>query len=289
MELRELMDKFLIELRNRRFSEHTLLAYKRDVWQFVSYMKSVGVVLLEDVDADKWMLFLKYLGDMGYKRTTFSRKISVLRSWVKFLQRKGYNFKWPMLVRTGKLPKRLPGVLTEDEINRLLSVIPDDFKGVRDRAIVEMLYGTGMRVSELASLRWEYIDLDEEIVVVYGKRKKQRVIPLGSKALESLRIYADVWGLKKVGYVFFNMRGGRLTVRSMNRIVDFYSKKAGVVASPHTLRHSFATHLLENGADLRVVQELLGHESLETTQIYTHVAFRSLKDKYDRYHPANRR
>ncbi len=289
MELERLVEEFLIELKNRRFSEHTLLAYKRDMMQFVSFMRTVGVTFVEEVDADRWLMFLRYLGSKEYKRTTFSRKISVLRSWVRFLQRKGHSFKWPMLVKTGKLPKRLPNVLTEEEVDRLISVIPESFKGARDRAIVEVLYATGMRVSELVSLKWEDIDLYEGIVLVYGKGKKQRVIPIGSKALESLERYADMWNLDKTGYVFFNMKGGRLTVRSVNRIVDFYSRKAGIVASPHTLRHSFATHMLENGADLRVVQELLGHENLETTQIYTHVVYRSLKKKYRKYHPADRR
>ncbi len=246
--------------------------------------------------------FLTYLDGFGYSPATTARKIATLRSFYKWLQRKGGIPTNPMiLIRTPKQTKRLPKAITVGEIEKLLNM-PDNREtlGARDRAILETLYSTGVRVSELVDLNRNDLEMNDQVIRIRGKGKKERIIPLGTHALTAVRHYlglleADVRFTRlrdKAATdpgvsLFVNKNGGRLSSRSVRRKLDKYLISAGLdpSISPHTLRHSFATHLLDNGADLRSVQELLGHQSLSTTQIYTHLSTMRLRNAYQEAHP----
>lgn len=241
---------------------------------------------------------LAHLSEQNYSPSTMARKIATLRSFYKWADRSGVTSANPMtLIRTPKQAKRLPKAISVEEIERLLAT-PDDREllGARDRAILETLYSTGVRVSELVDL--DAGDLDEfgEALRIRGKGKKERLVPLGSHALNAIRHYMLMLqndprnaapDSKGRTPLFINKHGGRLSSRSVRRKLDKYLREAGLdsTISPHTLRHSFATHLLSNGADLRSVQELLGHQSLSTTQIYTHLTTQRLREVYEHAHP----
>jgi integrase/recombinase XerC len=244
--------------------------------------------------------FLNHLGQFQYSAATMARKIATLRSFHRWMEKRGYVAANPMLmIRTPKQAKRLPKAIGVDQVEKLLSAPDDsDILGARDRAILETLYSTGIRVSELVSINRGDIDENAEALIVRGKGKKERIVPLGSHALTALRHYINMLNadLTKAGFpaapehdspLFINKHGGRLSTRSVRRKVSKYLAKVGLDPdiSPHTLRHSFATHLLDNGADLRSVQELLGHQSLSTTQVYTHLTSQRLRDAYDDAHP----
>jgi len=250
--------------------------------------------------ADLIRQFLAHLADQQYSAATMARKIATLRSFYKWADRRGLSAGNPMtLIRTPRQGKRLPKAITIEQIEKLLSA-PDerDVLGRRDRAMLETLYSTGLRVSELIGLDLEDLALEEESLHVRGKGKKERIVPLGSHAIASINSYAEMlradakfaplWGEdRKTRPLFLNKHGGRLSSRSVRRKLDKYLKAAGLdpTISPHTLRHSFATHLLDNGADLRSVQELLGHQSLSTTQVYTHLSTQRMQDAYNKAHP----
>jgi len=256
------------------------------------------VRLMLDNDVDGIRRFLSFLSEQDYSPATMARKIATLRSFYKWLLKRGLVDANPMLlIRTPKQPKRLPKAIDVQQIERLLSA-PDDktLLGARDRAILETLYSTGIRVSELVGINRADLDETGEAIIIRGKGRRERIVPLGSHALGALRNYLAILDgdLRKAGLssepkspLFINKHGGRLSTRSVRRKVTKYLLTAGldVEISPHTLRHSFATHLLDNGADLRSVQELLGHQSLSTTQVYTHLSTRRLRDAYDDAHP----
>lgn len=244
--------------------------------------------------------FLAHLGEQQYSAATMARKIATLRSFYKWADRRGFASCNPMTaIRTPRQAKRLPKAITIDQVEKLLSAPPDtDVLGRRDRAMLETLYSTGIRVSELVGLLVGDMDLQGEAVRVRGKGNKERIVPLGSHAIASINRYVDM--LKqdaKLGVairenqsqkpLFVNKHGGRLSSRSVRRKLDKYLKSVGLdpSISPHTLRHSFATHLLDNGADLRSVQELLGHQSLSTTQVYTHLTTQRMQEAYNKAHP----
>jgi len=237
----------------------------------------------------------RYLADLRraqYSRATIARKIATLRSFYKFLAREGEVPGNPVkVIRTPRLGKRLPKFLDPAEVERLLSAPKgDDLLSRRDAAILEVLYSTGMRVGELVGLDLEDIDPLAEVVRVRGKGRRERLAPLGSFAVRALNRYLDARAgadVKDDRAVFVNRHGRRLSARSVRRKLAKYLAEAGLdpAVSPHTLRHSFATHMLERGADLRAVQELLGHRSLSTTQIYTHVTASRLKEIYESAHP----
>ena len=257
---------------------------------------------LNVADAVVIRAFLTYLDGFGYSPATTARKIATLRSFYKWLQRRGGIPTNPMtLIRTPKQTKRLPKAITVQEIEKLLNM-PDNREtlGARDRAILETLYSTGVRVSELVDLNRGDLEMNDQVIRIRGKGKKERIIPLGTHALGAIRHYlglleADVRfnrlrerALTEPNVsLFVNKNGGRLSSRSVRRKLDKYLISAGLdpAISPHTLRHSFATHLLDNGADLRSVQELLGHQSLSTTQIYTHLSTMRLRNAYQEAHP----
>jgi integrase/recombinase XerC len=234
----------------------------------------------------------------GLCKSSIARKLSTIRSFLRHAVREGRIEANPaQTVPTPKVPKGLPRDLTVDEMFNLLEhIAPDDLAGARDLAILELLYATGLRVGELGSLSVDDVDLSSAVVRVMGKGRKERLVPFGDKARQAVARWLDrSRDLRAkagdVNAVFLNLRGGRLTDRSVRRILDRRLREAAVRArvSPHALRHSFATHLLGAGADLRAIQELLGHASLSTTQRYTHVSMDALMKVYDRTHPRARR
>ena len=233
-------------------------------------------------------MFIEYLYDNDRKRATINRKLSALRRFYKFMDREGIMDTDPTEeISSAKRTKRLPVFLTVDEMEELLGSFPAGSpKAVRDRAILELLYATGMRVGEIVSLRTEAVDLARSSLRVYGKGGKERVLPVNGSAASAL---TDYLGERRhvPGIVFLSLNGKPLHERDIRRILDAYVKRAALSKriSPHKIRHSFATHLLERGADLRSVQELLGHNSLSTTQIYTHVTMDRLRKVYGDCHP----
>jgi tyrosine recombinase XerC len=246
-------------------------------------------------DTDLVRGFLTQLRDRNYCKSTVARKLATLRSFYKFLVRRGYLSSNPVApIRTPKQDKRLPKCLEVEQIERLLAN-PDTstLLGARDRAMLETLYSTGLRVSELVALNLADVDLTNSVIHVSGKGKKQRVIPLGPGAIKSIIHFLDLRrsdprsAAFDTDALFINKHGHRLSTRSVRRKLDKYLLEAGLdlSISPHTLRHSFATHMLRNGADLRSVQEMLGHQSLSTTQIYTHLTGETVKNAYDKAHP----
>ena len=242
--------------------------------------------------------FLDHLSQQRYSPATMARKIATLRSFHRWLEKKSLISNNPMLmIRTPKQSKRLPKAIDVEQVEKLLSA-PDDTNllGARDRAIMETLYSTGIRVSELVGINRGDIDETGAALIVRGKGRRERIVPLGSHALAALRHYTAILdaetstgpqGHDNGAPLFINKHGGRLSTRSVRRKVSKYLAQAGLDPniSPHTLRHSFATHLLDNGADLRSVQELLGHQSLSTTQVYTHLTASRMRDVYDDAHP----
>jgi tyrosine recombinase XerC len=237
----------------------------------------------------------RYLAELrakNYSKRTVARKLASLRSLFRFLYREGHIKKNPITaITTPKLDKKLPVFLDVNKVERLLQSPPGDTAaGLRDRALLETLYSTGIRVSELVGLDVDDVDFISGVVKVFGKGRKERIVPIGEPALRAMRSYMDKRTEAKVrdrDAVFLNKSGRRLTDRSVRRVIDKHIKVCSIAerVSPHSLRHSFATHLLDRGADLRSVQELLGHMNLSTTQIYTHVTMDRLKNVYDKTHP----
>ena len=289
----QLAEKFLIYLKaEKNYSPHTLTSYTNDLKAFYAFAAPEPI---ESADKLRLRAFLSELSEKGFSKRTLSRRMAALRTFFRFLVREGHLAKSPMAaMKNPKQEKRLPMVLEENEVTRLLEAPEDDVAGLRDRAILETLYSTGMRVSELVKLNLEKIDFIGGVCRVMGKGSKERICPIGDRALRAIRQYLQLLGSegkKNQKAVFLNhspnQEGSRLTDRSVRRTVNKYialtCRREKI--SPHTLRHSFATHLLDRGADLKSVQELLGHENLSTTQIYTHVSTKRLKEAYEKAHP----
>ena len=311
----------------KRFSEHTAKCYGADLSQFGTFLvesshrglgpdepmslaqQPEGVAtavatqtetavdqLLLATDVNRVRAYLAYLNDKQYSKATIARKLATLRSFYKFLVRTDRLSSNPVsAVRTPKQEKKLPRFLEYEQIKRLLETPPmNTWLGARDRAILETLYSTGIRVSELVALNMDDIDFLGEVVHIRGKGKKERIAPISSSALQVIQHYMEYRNKRAqnnsnfdLKVLFVNKHGRRLSTRSVRRKMDKYLKMAGLdpAISPHTLRHSFATHMLNNGADLRSVQELLGHQSLSTTQVYTHLTTSRLKEVYEKAHP----
>lgn len=288
------MRNFLKELEfERNFSAHTLRAYKIDLLQFLLFLKKEGIKSLKDVNNLQLRKFLAYLRNCRCSKCTIGRKMASLRSLYKYLLKNGILDHNPILtVRIPKKEKKLPGFLDIKEIETLLNA-PDtrNIKGLRDKAIMETLYSSGMRVSELVGLNNSDVDLLAELIMVKGKGKKERLVPIGKYAVDAINKYNDAKKADKRKpsntALFLNKYAKRLTARSIARLIDYYLKKSGLnkKVSPHIFRHSFATHLLDRGAGLRSVQELLGHAQLSSTQIYTHVSTERLRKVYNQTHP----
>jgi len=316
----------------RRFSHYTARCYGADLRQYAEFLadefgiepdeqaereafvRASGAVsgsiagniapktitdLIVSADPDLIRAFLAHLGEQNYSSATMARKIATLRSFYKWANRHGLTATNPMtLIRTPRQSKRLPKAISVEQIERLLATPSDrDVLGLRDRAMLETLYSTGLRVSELVGLNLGDLDLEQESLRVRGKGRKEREVPLGAHALHAVERYIEkvraderfskVWDGEGERPLFINKHGQRLSSRSVRRKLDKYLREIGLDGSisPHTLRHSFATHLLDNGADLRSVQELLGHRSLSTTQVYTHLSGARVREAYDKAHP----
>ncbi len=293
--------QFLRYLRTERnASEHTLKSYREDLAALADYLSDDAGVAprLGDVAMLDLRDYVAALHEADYARATIARRLASLRSLFRFGRREGWvQTNLASALRTPKKAKRLPHFLSGDEIDRLLSAPPAGQPlGLRDRAMLETLYSGGLRVSELVGVNDGDLDLEEGIVRVRGKGKKERLSPLGSHAVRAIRAWLKKRRLaadEKSGPAapaFVNKFGRRLTTRSVARLLEKYLKQTGLDlrTTPHTLRHSFATHLLNHGADIRSVQELLGHQSLSTTQIYTHVTTANLREVYERSHPRAR-
>jgi integrase/recombinase XerC len=291
----ELLKRFLTYLRaGRNASPYTIKNYGNDIGQFLDYCRERGVGSLVRVDRSLLRDYLAELDAAGYVKASIARRVAELRSFGDFLVREGVLERNPFrLVSAPRIPKRLPQYLTVAEVEALLAV-PDTSTplGLRDRAIIEVLYAAGLRVSELASLDMTDVDLVQGHVRVVGKGSKERIGLLGRPAVRAVRTYLEagrpaLLGKQPTDALWLNHRGGRLTVRGVALMLSKTGERAGIRThvSPHVLRHSFATHLLDGGADLRVVQELLGHANLATTQIYTHVSQSRAREVYVRAHP----
>jgi integrase/recombinase XerC len=323
-----IVQEFLSYLKfERRFSVHTAKCYGADLVQFGKFLigrsedgsltgeaitsthqegaVATAVAVHTDAKIDQLLLsadvntiraYLAFLNEKQYSKATIARKLGTLRSFYKFLVKRNRLSSNPLTaVRTPKQEKKLPRFLEYEEVKTLLETPPaDNWLGARDRAILETLYSTGIRVSELVALNMDDIDFLGEIIHVRGKGKKERIAPISSSALQVIQHYMEFRNKRAQSssnfdskVLFVNKHGRRLSTRSVRRKMDKYLKMAGLdpAISPHTLRHSFATHMLNNGADLRSVQELLGHQSLSTTQVYTHLTTGRIKEVYQSAHP----
>jgi len=288
--MRRYIDKFINYLKiEKNVSNHTIINYTIDLKAFSAFLGEADV---SSVDRLVLRKFLAELRSRNYSKRTVARKLASLRSFFKFLYREGHIKSNPITaISSPKLDKKLPKFLDVGKITKL--ILSPDVKtpsGLRDRAILETLYSCGIRVSELVGLDMDDVDFISGVIKVLGKGRKERMVPIGDMALLSIRKYAGSRRderAKENRAVFLNSRGGRLTDGSVRRVVDKYIHACSIEEkiSPHSLRHSFATHLLDRGADLRSVQELLGHMNLSTTQIYTHVTMERLKNVYDKAHP----
>lgn len=272
----------------RGASPHTLRSYTADLTEFTRFLADEKIGGLPDVDTRAVRAYLGRLHQRRLSKATIARKLAAVRSCFRFLARRGVLPANPARqVRSPRLGRRLPSFLPVDEATLLLNAPPaPSAAGARDRALLELLYASGLRVAEGCGLDLDDLDEARRTVRVVGKGDKERVVPVGETALEALAAHLAMRGRQR-GPLFLNARGGRLTSRSAHRIVRARARQAGIDqrVTPHTLRHSFATHMLGAGADLRLIQELLGHSRLSTTQRYTHVSPEHLMRVYDRAHP----
>jgi integrase/recombinase XerC len=293
--MEEQLERYISHLRiEKDASPYTLRNYSHEIGQFFSFLKEQGIESWDDVDRLVLRRYLLWMRKEGYVEASMARKLSELRSFCRYLLQEGFLDRNPVeTVSSPKVPKRLPRYLKMEEVEALLRA-PDlsTPQGQRDRAIVELLYAAGIRLSELVDLNLGNLSLDTGQMVVWGKGGKERLVLLGEPAVQALRAYIDngrtkLLRKKVTNALFLNRFGGRLSRRSIGLILDKYSKLAGLwtKVTPHLLRHTFATHMLEGGANLRVVQELLGHAQPTTTEIYTHVTPSRLREVYLKSHP----
>jgi integrase/recombinase XerC len=289
----------------RNASELTVKSYREDITQAIEYLRDKYAgqrPAPTEITSRHLRAYTVWLHEQGYEKTTIARRIAALRGWFKFLCRQGTLKANPAeSLRAPRQDKKLPHFLSETSLDELLQAPPADSPmGLRDRAILEILYSAGLRVSELTGLNVGDLDLDAGMATIRGKGKKERLAFFGSASRQALQVWLQVrrsilaaknGTAAKVEAVFLNKNATRLSSRSVGRLLAKYLIGVGLDprTSPHTLRHSFATHMLDRGADIRSVQELLGHSSLSTTQIYTHVTTQRLKDSYDRAHPRAKR
>lgn len=288
--MREQVEQFLLHLKvERNLSAQTVRAYSKDVEQFLDFAEQAGCDSLQDIRYPTIRRYLSALHDRRLARSSIQRKTSALRSFFAHSVRRGVIGVTPMeMVAPQKSERKLPKVLAVELVRQLLGLPEDSPQGRRDRAVLELLYAAGLRVGELCSLTWDRIDLGRGVVRVMGKGSKERVVPLHQTAVQALARYREDRVDVRAEQPVFRQPGGRsLSEDGVRRLVARYVRKlgAGKGISPHTIRHCFATHLLEGGADLRSVQELLGHAELTSTQIYTHVSRGRIKDVYRRTHP----
>jgi len=300
----DLIDRYITYLRyERNASPHTIRNYHSDLLQFRDYLKEgnpEAAVDVRSIDALRIRGFLARLFEREKKKTSIGRKLAAVRAFYKFLAKEGVLESNPAAtVSTPKQDKTLPRIMTEEEMNTFLDRVARAVESGepvmrRDRAILEMLYASGIRVSELAGLDLRSVSFGDSMLLVRGKGRKERIVPFGSKAKQALEAYLPVrerimMDAKRSGQtaLFLNLKGERLSTRSVDRLLKKYVRAFGpnVKTSPHSMRHAFASHLLTEGADLRAIQEMLGHRSLATTQKYTQVSIQQLIEVYDKTHP----
>jgi len=296
---KEMLARFVVYLeREKQASVCTVTAYRSDIEQFVDFIEERTGSHTGPADVDMWTIrrFLGRLNQLGQKKTSINRKLASIRAFYRFLIREGIVENSPVSLISGLRKERyLPRFLSYEEVRKLLNIPLATPLGLRDRAILETIYASGIRVGELVSLDRESIDFAAGYARVLGKGKRERIVPLGRQAVKALKDYVIIGRPKlearknppETKALFLNHLGNRLTARGVRNRISRYVEKASLTSgiSPHTLRHCFATHMLERGADLRVVQELLGHIQLTTTQIYTHVSQSRLREIYHRAHP----
>ncbi|WP_026692500.1 tyrosine recombinase XerC [Peribacillus kribbensis] len=296
MKIEEILKSYTEYLQvEKNCSNHTVINYQRDINEFIIFMSEHRLADFNAIEYLDARLFLTGLYEKNLAKKTISRKISCLRSFFRFMMREGAVEENPFsLVSLPKKDHKLPRFLYEEEIEPLFQACdPDQVLGVRDLALLELLYGTGARVSECCEMKLKDIDFSLGTILIHGKGRKDRYVPIGSYGREAVKIYIETSRsrLLKAGrehdFLFVNAKGGPLSARGVRYILDGVIKKASKEKSlhPHMLRHSFATHLLNNGADLRTVQELLGHSEISSTQIYTHITKEQLRKVYINTHP----
>ena len=292
------LNEFLTLLKlEKNLSENTVTSYQNDISKFLNFAEEKGIADLNEIDYKIISKYFELQRDNGLSSATTSRYLSSLKSFFKYLFSNKYIEKNPTEKLSSKRRVReLPVVLTFDEVERILDQ-PNlkDKLGLRDKAMLELLYSSGLRVSELINLKISDLLLEDEVIRVMGKGSKQRIVPVGSSAIDFLEEYLTysrpfiMKRLKSENYIFLNSRGTKLSRMGIWKMIDKYCKKAEIKKDvhPHTFRHSFATHLLEGGADLRAVQEMLGHADISTTQIYTHIDRDYIKQVHRDFHPRN--
>jgi integrase/recombinase XerC len=290
------IDGYLLHLsRERRLSPHTSSNYARDLRAFADFLANSGVAGWQRVDSQHVRMFAARSHAAGLNPRSVQRRLSAVRGFCNYLMRERVIASNPALdVRAPKAAKRLPGTLDVDQINQLLDIPPEDALAVRDRAIMELFYSSGLRLAELVGLDLAHIDLADRTVRVTGKGSKTRILPVGRKAIEALR----AWLKERVTLasvespaLFVGRNGARVGPRAVQLRIAMWARRKGLPTHvyPHLFRHSFATHLLESSKDLRGVQELLGHADISTTQVYTHLDFAHLARTYDASHPRAKR
>lgn len=294
---REPLDEYLVHLKiERDLAENSIISYQRDIEKYIQYLESENILNWNVIDRYDIVLFLQKLKEEGISNNSIIRMTSSLRQFHQYLRQEKKTDQDPMqYVETPKKAEVLPKVLSINEVDKLLQT-PDTDKpiGLRDRALLEVMYATGLRISELVQLEMSELHLSMGFIQTIGKGNKERILPVGGEAINWLNEYLldsrPIFvkrAVEESPYVFLNARGGGLSRQGVWKNLKKTVQIAGIKqnVSPHMLRHSFATHLLENGADLRIVQELLGHSDISTTQIYTHITKTRMKDIYDQYHP----
>lgn len=293
--MEKILDEFICHLAvERGLAENTLVSYRRDLAGYISFCRKNKLKSLEQAGRDTIISYLLQLQVDGRSPATIARRLASIRSFYGFMIREGILQKDPSVdLESPKPVQKLPRVLTTGEVELLLGQpLTGEPAGLRDKAMLELLYATGIRVSELVSLDLKNVNIENGFIRCFGKGARERIIPMGDVAVRYLKEYLARGRSKLVKSssteaLFVNQHGSRLTRQGFWKIIKKYARKAKIKTeiTPHTLRHSFATHLLENGADLRSVQEMLGHADISTTQIYTHLTKRRLKEVYDRSHP----
>jgi len=294
--LSQFLKEYLAYLKfEKNLSPHSVNSYESDISKFLTHLSDAGISDLNEIKSNDISEYFEILRDLGISSSTSARYLSAIKGFFKYLSSQEYIEKDPAEILSARITERkLPTVLSFEEINKIIEA-PDTSKllGIRDRAILELFYSCGLRVSELINLKISDLYFDDEVIRVLGKGSKQRIIPIGSSAVEWVTEYLKKARpslekkLKSENIIFLNKRGTKLSRMGIWKIVDRYVKEAGIEKEfhPHTFRHSFATHLLEGGADLRAVQEMLGHADISTTQIYTHIDKDFIKQIHRDYHP----
>ncbi len=290
--IKDTIQNFLSYIKTeKRYTKDTLKSYMLDLIKFEEHIRALDISSVKQLHANHIQDYIKLLHRKGLSPTSIARKASTIRSMFSYLTKKGIvSFNPSKQIKTPKKAKMLPSILSVEQVNSLCNIPPSSSVAIRDKAMVELMYSSGLRLSEITSLDTDSIDFISKSLLVTGKGKKQRYLPVGRKAIEAVQLWMKVkenYAKSSDNALFINRFGERLSNRSVQTRLNYWAKRLEIncKVSPHMLRHSCATHLLEASGDLRAVQEFLGHEDITTTQIYTNVDFEHLKSVYERAHP----